>query len=102
MPSRLRSPEHVMGLPDLEGRVHILKIHAKQMSMDRNIRFELLARLTPNCSGADLKSICTEAGMYAVRDRRRSISEDDLLKAVDKIVKGYSKFSSSNKYNMYN
>merc|ERR550514_776974 len=37
------------GLPDLEGRVHILKIHAKQMSMDRNIRFELLARLTPNC-----------------------------------------------------
>jgi len=76
------------GLPDLEGRVHIFKINAKTMSMERNIRWELMARLTPNCSGADIKSICTEAGMYAVRDRRRSICEDDLLKAVDKIVKG--------------
>lgn len=89
-------------LPDLQGRLHIFRIHAKTMSMDKNIRFELMARLTPNCSGADIKSICTEAGMYAVRDRRRSISEADLLKAIEKVVKSYSKFSSSNKYSMYN
>lgn len=50
-------------LPDLEGRIVIFKIHAKTMSMDKDIRWELLARLTPNCTGADVKSVCTEAGM---------------------------------------
>jgi 26S proteasome regulatory subunit T1 len=39
------------GLPDLEGRTHILKIHAKLMSVDRDIRYELLARLCPNTTG---------------------------------------------------
>lgn len=39
------------GLPDLEGRTSIFKIHAKTMNMERDIRFELLARLCPNCTG---------------------------------------------------
>merc|ERR1712003_394029 len=59
------------GLPDLEGRTHIFKIHAKTMAMDRDIRFELLARLCPNTTGAELRSVCTEAGMYAIRARRK-------------------------------
>ena len=46
------------GLPDLEGRSHILKIHAKVMSVDRGIRYELLARLCPNTTGAELRSVC--------------------------------------------
>mmetsp|Transcript_8787 Transcript_8787/g.19365 ORF Transcript_8787/g.19365 Transcript_8787/m.19365 type:complete len:171 (-) Transcript_8787:203-715(-) len=50
-------------LPDLQGRVQIYKIHSKTMSMDKDIRFELLARLSPNCSGAEIKSVCSEAGM---------------------------------------
>ena len=58
------------GLPDLEGRTHILKIHAKTMAVDRDIRYELLARLCPNTTGAELRSVCTEAGMFAIRSRR--------------------------------
>ncbi|KAI9222049.1 26S protease regulatory subunit 7 [Blastocladiella britannica] len=59
------------GLPDLEGRAHILKIHAKSMSVDRDIRYELIARLCPNATGAELRSVCTEAGMFAIRARRK-------------------------------
>lgn len=90
------------GLPDLEGRAHIFRIHAKTMSMDKNIRFELLARLCQNSSGAELRSVCTEAGMFAIRARRKSISEKDLLEAIEKVVKGYSKFSAAHKYAVYN
>ena len=58
------------GLPDLEGQTHSLKIHAKTMAVDRDIRYELLARLCPNTTGAELRSVCTEAGMFAIRSRR--------------------------------
>lgn len=90
------------GLPDLEGRTQIFKIHAKVMNMDKGIRFELLARLCPNSTGADLRSVCTEAGMFAIRQRRKSISEKDLLEAIEKVIKGLSKFSATNKYMVYN
>lgn len=90
------------GVPDLSGRTHIFKIHAKTMAMDRDIRFELLARLCPNTTGAELRSVCTEAGMYAIRARRKSISEKDLIDAINKVVKGYSKFSATPKYMVYN
>ena len=63
------------GLPDLEGRAHIFKINAKTMAMDKNIRFELLARKCPNATGAEIRSVCTEAGMFAIRARRKSISK---------------------------
>lgn len=73
------------GLPDLEGRTHILKIHAKVMSVDRDIRYELLARLCPNTTGAELHSVCTEAGMFAIRARRKSVSEKDFLDSINKV-----------------
>ncbi len=59
------------GLPDLEGRTSIFQIHTKTMSVERDIRYELLARLCPNSTGADIRSVCTEAGMYAIRARRK-------------------------------
>ena len=90
------------GLPDLEGRTHIFRINARSMAMDKDIRFELLARLCPNTTGAELRSVCTEAGMFAIRARRKSISEKDLLEAIEKVVKGNNKFSSTNKYMIYN
>jgi len=90
------------GLPDLEGRTHILKIHTRAMSVDRDIRYELLARLCPNTTGAELRSVCTEAGMFAIRARRKSITEKDFLDAVQKVIKGYQKFSSTPKYMVYN
>ena len=71
------------GLLDLEGRTHIFKIHAKVMSVDRDIRYELLARLCPNTTGAELRSVCTEAGMFAIRARRKSASEKDFLDSVN-------------------
>lgn len=90
------------GLPNLKGRTQIFKIHTKRMSCDRNIRFELLARLCPNCTGAELRSVTTEAGMFAIRARRKSVSEKDLLDAINKVIKGYKKFSSTPKYMVYN
>ncbi|KAJ8968080.1 hypothetical protein NQ317_016084 [Molorchus minor] len=63
------------GLPDLEGRSHIFKIHARSMSVERDIRFELLARLCPNSTGAEIRSVCTEAGMFAIRARRKVATE---------------------------
>ena len=90
------------GLPDLEGRGHILKIHSKRMNCDRDIRFELVARLCPNTTGAELHSVCTEAGMFAIRARRKNVSEKDFLDSVNKVVKGYKKFSSTPKYMVYN
>uniref|UniRef100_A0A6T6AW85 AAA+ ATPase domain-containing protein n=1 Tax=Compsopogon caeruleus TaxID=31354 RepID=A0A6T6AW85_9RHOD len=91
-----------VGLPDLEGRTQIFKIHARSMNCERDIRFELLARLCPNNTGADLRSVCTEAGMFAIRARRKTVTEKDFLDAVGKVIKGYAKFSATPKYMVYN
>ncbi|KAH6569547.1 hypothetical protein BASA50_010840 [Batrachochytrium salamandrivorans] len=85
-------------LPDLEGRAHILKIHARSMNVERDIRFELIARLCPNSTGAELRSVCTEAGMFAIRARRKLATEKDFLESVNKVIKSYAKFSSTPKY----
>merc|ERR1711935_1255681 len=90
------------GLPDLEGRTRIFTIHSRTMNCERDIRFELLARLCPNNTGADIRSVCTEAGMFAIRARRKTISEKDFLDAVNKVIKGYAKFSATPKYMVYN
>jgi len=90
------------GVPDLEGRVHIFKINAKTMAFDKDVRFELVARLCPNATGADIKSVCTEAGMFAIRARRKNVGEKDLMSAVEKVIKGQSKFSATSKYMVYN
>ncbi|CAG2162620.1 unnamed protein product, partial [Oppiella nova] len=90
------------GLPDLEGRSHIFKIHARSMSVERDIRFELLARLCPNSTGAEIRSVCTEAGMFAIRARRKVATEKDFLEAINKVIKSYAKFSSTPRYMTYN
>jgi 26S proteasome regulatory subunit T1 len=68
------------------------------MSVERDIRFDLIARLCPNATGAELRSVCTEAGMYAIRARRKVATEKDYLEAVNKVIKAYAKFSSTPKY----
>ncbi|KII88872.1 hypothetical protein PLICRDRAFT_53387 [Plicaturopsis crispa FD-325 SS-3] len=85
-------------LPDNEGRAHILRIHARSMSVERDIRFDLIARLCPNTTGAELRSVATEAGMFAIRSRRKVASERDFLDAVEKVVRQGTKFSSTNYY----
>jgi len=90
------------GLPDLEGRSNIFKIHARSMSVERDIRYDLLARLCPNSTGAEIRSVCTEAGMFAIRSRRKVATEKDFLDAINKVIKAYAKFSSTPKYMTYN
>ncbi|GAB5354885.1 hypothetical protein AAMO2058_000158000 [Amorphochlora amoebiformis] len=88
--------------PDLEGRTKIFTIHTRSLNVEKGIRFELLARLCPNATGAEIRSVCTEAGMFAIRARRKAITEKDMLDAVQKVIKGYAKFSSTPKYMVYN
>ena len=90
------------GLPDLEGRSNIFKIHARSMSVERDIRYDLLARLCPNSTGAEIRSVCTEAGTYAIRSRRKVATEKDFLDAINKVIKAYAKFSATPKYMTYN
>lgn len=89
-------------LPKLEGRTRIFEIHSRTLSCEPGIRWELIARLCPNTTGAELRSVCTEAGMFAIRSRRKAVTEKDMLDAVEKVIKGYSKFSATPKYLVYN
>merc|ERR1719461_1977799 len=90
------------GVPDLEGRIKIFKIHSSKINVDRKVRWELLARLCPNTTGAELRSVCTEAGMFAIRERKKMVTEKHFLDAIDKVIKGYKKFSATPKYMVYN
>ncbi|OAG31817.1 26S proteasome regulatory subunit T1 [Nematocida displodere] len=89
-------------LPDLAGRTAILKIHTKPMSVEKTIRYEVIARMCPSATGAELRSVCTEAGMFAIRERRKVITEQDFHNAVDKVIRGNAKFSSTPRYLTYN
>ncbi|BGP29891.1 26S proteasome regulatory subunit 7 [Rhodotorula toruloides] len=86
---------------DNEGRAHILRIHARSMVVERNIRLDLIARLCPNSTGAELRSVCTEAGMFAIRQRREIATEKDFLDAVEKVIRSGQKFSSTSLYANY-
>jgi len=75
-----------IGLPDIEGRTQIFKIHMSNMSVDKNIKPRKLAEMTDTASGAEIKSICTEAGMLAIRDGRDVITERDFIQAREKVM----------------
>ena len=84
-------------LPNEEARESIFKIHMRKLNLEQNITVKVLVSLTEGANGSDIKGICTEAGMYAIRRNSEVISNDDFLKAVDKIMKNKSEdFSSSN------
>ncbi len=71
-------------LPDFKGRLEILKVHTRKMNL-RDVDLRLIAEMTEGASGADLKAIATEAGMFAIRDRREYVTQDDFLKAIEKV-----------------
>ena len=73
-------------LPNIDGRKEILKIHTKNMSLDEEADIDILADLTDELSGADLKAVCTEAGMFAIRDKRDKITVADFMDAIDKVM----------------
>ncbi|MCU4718256.1 proteasome-activating nucleotidase Pan1 [Halapricum hydrolyticum] len=71
--------------PDAEGREQIYRIHTREMNLAETVDFESLAEETGAASGADIKAICTEAGMFAIRDDRLEIVEQDFYDAWEKI-----------------
>jgi len=71
--------------PDVEGREQIFKIHTRNMNLDEELDFAELADMTGEASGADVKAVCTEAGMFAIRDDRTEVRMQDFLDAWDKI-----------------
>jgi len=73
-------------LPNDEGRYEIFKIHTKKMNLSNNVDLWELALKTKNATGADIKAICTEAGMNAIREGRTVVSREDFLKAIGKIM----------------
>ena len=73
-------------LPNDEGRKEILKIHTEKMALDEEADLDVLSSLTEGLSGADLKAVCTEAGMFAIREKRDKVTVADFMDAVDKVV----------------
>lgn len=73
-------------LPNREARLEIFKIHTRRMRLAENISIEILADKTENMSGADIKAICTEAGMNAIREGRRRVTMKDFEEALEKIM----------------
>lgn len=73
-------------LPNIDGRKEILKIHTKRMALSEEADLDVLSTLTDGVSGADLKAICTEAGMFAIRAERSEVLVADFMDAVDKIM----------------
>ena len=75
-----------VGLPDVEAREQIFNINIKHMNIDKKINAKKLAEMTDGLSGAEIKNLCTEAGMLAVRDDRDKVSEKDFIAAKEKIM----------------
>ncbi|WP_323675143.1 proteasome-activating nucleotidase [Halorubellus sp. PRR65] len=71
--------------PDAEGRELIFQIHTRNMNVADDLDFSALAEDTENASGADIKAICTEAGMFAIRDDRTTVQRSDFEEAWAKI-----------------
>jgi len=85
-----------IGIPAPASREQIFKIHTRKMSLDDKIDLKILVSLTEGASGADIKNICTEAGMFAVRNERDHIVDSDFKKAISKVM-GKIKSSTGNK-----
>ena len=85
--------EIVIDLPDLRGRLEILKVHASRVRMSPEADLELLARATPTFSGADLAAIINEAALAATLKNKDAVDNEDLLEARDKVRWGRQKRS---------
>ncbi|KAH8280889.1 hypothetical protein KR054_003111 [Drosophila jambulina] len=72
--------------PNDEARLDILHIHSRKMNLTRGINMRKIAELMPGASGAEVKGVCTEAGMYALRERRVHVTQEDFEMAVSKVM----------------
>ena len=72
--------------PNEAARLDILKIHSRRMNLTRGIDLRKIAETMPGASGAEVKGVCTEAGMYALRERRIHVNQEDFEMAVSKVL----------------
>ena len=80
-----------VGLPDKNAREEILKVHAKNKVLDKNITLEYLAKRTPGFSGADLENLLNEAALLAVRRNKEAITMSEIDEATDRVIMGPAK-----------
>lgn len=73
-------------MPNSESRLEIFKIHSSGMNLKGNVDFDYLIQMTDGASGADIKNICTESGMFAIRSNRDHVINDDFTDAIKKIT----------------
>lgn len=73
-------------LPNEQGRLEILKIHAQKITKHGDIDYEAIVKLSEGFNGADLRNVCTEAGMFAIRAERQYVMQEDFMKAVRKVA----------------
>ncbi len=73
-------------LPDVDGRLSILKVHSRCLAIDEDVDLTEIAQLTEGRNGADLYAICMEAGMFAIRKENPTISQENFRAAVAKVV----------------
>ncbi|KAK6153688.1 hypothetical protein DH2020_013327 [Rehmannia glutinosa] len=73
--------------PNEDSRFDILKIHSRKMNLMRGIDLKKIAEKMGGASGAELKAVCTEAGMFALRERRVHVTQEDFEMAVAKVMK---------------
>ncbi|MCY3412765.1 MAG: proteasome-activating nucleotidase [Candidatus Heimdallarchaeota archaeon] len=74
-----------IGHPDENARLEIFKIHARGMNVSEEVDLKFLVASTSNFSGADIRNLCLEAGMFAIRDRRGDVRWKDFLNALHKV-----------------
>lgn len=72
-------------LPNAAARLEILRIHADVLRKSGELDYEAVVKLSEGFNGADLRNVCTEAGMFAIRDERDYVVQDDMTKAVRKL-----------------
>ncbi|KUG20651.1 proteasome-activating aaa-atpase (pan), archaeal [hydrocarbon metagenome] len=85
-------------LPDFHGRLAILKIHTKTMNLGADVNMQEVARLTEGKNGADLRAICMEAGMFAIRSEHDTVTHEDFMKAINKLALDFDKHHISTSY----
>jgi proteasome regulatory subunit len=73
-------------VPTYNGRAEIFKIHTKGMAIRETVDFEALAGRCEGATGADIRAICTEAGMWAIREERDSVTAADFDRAIEKVI----------------
>lgn len=78
-------------MPDLNERKQIFKVHLAPIKVDESIDIDFLAKQTPGFSGADIANICNESALIAARRKKKKVTKEDFLDAVDRIIGGLEK-----------